>query len=84
MSLMKDHPKLEQNYFDGFHPEVWRADACPQEPDFESRALLREPFEAEVSMRLVKSTLLFFREGSELPVSVVCLEGLRVEGKDGR
>jgi hypothetical protein len=77
---------LFQNYFDGFHSEVWELDPAARLPRFlttppekgSPARLLVEGVVLEVKLMLFHGVLVACRDGDRQAAAVVCLEGLAV------
>ena len=82
------HKALYENYYDGFHNQVWETDAKTKKPKYlsikcekisEARTLYKDAI-IKVKLFLHHSILAVCKADSlEHPINVICLEGLAVK-----
>lgn len=84
---IKNHNTLFQNYYDGFHNDIWESDPIAQQPKYLATESEREAIcKFQTGLLVTKSHILLKHsviivcqeEPNTDPIDIICLEGLEV------
>jgi len=84
---IKQHPKLYDSYYKGFHNYIWEyaegvplySKNIPEKKSLGVRYVAADGKEIRVTAMLINTTLMLFTDkDEEVPYEIVCLDGLTV------